>query len=124
MKAGTKVLVGLGAVVALVAVVLGGWSAGWWFNGKNINIQAHQVRTGYEAQKTYRDQIQVDMTTVANIGVQIATPANVGMKEALTAQRQAVVNEICQLATNLTSSDINPSESQFITINCPEGTLR
>lgn len=124
MKEGMKVLTGVGIVALIVAVVLGGWSAGWWFNGKNISIEAHQVRTGYEAQKTYRDQIQVDMTTVANIGVQIATPANAGMKDALTAQRQAVVNEVCQLATNLTNSDVNPSESQFITTNCPEGTLR
>ena len=117
------IMLALLGVVLAVALVLGMWLAGWWFTGQNVNKSAHINRTSYEAQKTYRDQIQRDMTVVANVDVQIVTPSNASMVDALKAQRLAVVNQICQIATNLTTSDVNPSELKFITLNCPEGTL-
>ena len=112
------------ALAVIAAVVVGGWQAGWWFTAQNVQKQAHINRTSYEAQKTYRDKIVADQTTIATITAQIADPSTTtDQKQALTAQRTAVVNEVCQVATNLTASDLPTVIVTFVTSNCPEGTL-
>ena len=113
----------IGVVIALALLGVGGWKLNWFVTKANVNQSAHIIRQSYEAQKTYRDEIQRNITDISTIGVQIADPANADMKQALVAQETAIVNQICQIATNLTTSDLSLSESQFITTNCPEGTL-
>lgn len=110
-------------VVSIAILSVLGWQLNWFVTKANVNRQAHIIRQSYEAQKTYRDEIQRNITDIATINVQVADPANASMKQALVAQELAIVNQICQIATNLTRSDLNQSESQFITTNCPGGTL-
>jgi len=111
-------------VALLAAIVLGGWQAGWWFKAQNVQRQAHINRTSYEAQKTYRDKIVSDQTVIATIDNQIVDSTTTPeQKVALRAQRQAVVNEVCQVATNLTASDLSTVIVTFVNSNCPEGTL-
>lgn len=125
MKTRINTTMAVVASVALAAVVVfGGWQLGWWFTAQNVNKSGHIVRTSYEAQKTYRDEITRQITTVTSIDVQVADPGNKAMKSALTNQRQSVVDQICQIATNLTSTDLPPSIFKFVVLNCPEGTVK
>ena len=113
----------VGAVIVVVLVLAGLFFGGWALYQYNVNRDAQVQRQSYNAQKTYRDEIQNQMADVATIDVQIADPANAPEVGALKAQRIAVVNQICQIATNLTTSDLNGSQVKFISVNCPEGTL-
>ncbi len=116
--------VGVFTLALIAAITVAGWQAGWWFKAQNVQKQAHINRTSYEAQKTYRDKIVSDQTVIATIDNQIVDSATTPeQKVALRAQRTAVVNEVCQVATNLTASDLSTVIVTFVTSNCPEGTL-
>ncbi len=120
-----KVLGGIGAgllaLVLVAAIVLGGWEAGWWFAGQNVNRQSHILRNSYANQQTLRDQITQNIGNVLSISSQIAESP--GAAAPLKAQRAAVVSIVCGDAAQVAGDPLNAEQAGFIAANCVAGSI-
>ena len=102
----TGVLVTVGVIALIVALTLGGWAAGWWFKTQNTNRQRQLDQNNYGTQLGYVQKIDNEIVEVRNIDVQLTQVSN-SEKPGLSAQRQAIVNQICTTETLLTSVPTN-----------------
>ena len=108
----------------IVAIVLGGWQAGWWFSNQNVNRQAEQTQNGYSNQTTLRQQVTANIATADSITTQIAEAGNAGQVAALKAQRAAVAATACMDASEVSSADPLPAgQQQWATVNCSNGVV-
>jgi len=115
------VLLGLGLLVALV---LGGWQAGWWFRTQNVNREAQTYQNGYANQSAMRDEISRKLADVNQYTVQISNPAYAAEKQSIVQSRAYAAMLVCGDAAQLNPGTVLPAdEQQFISINCLDGSL-
>jgi hypothetical protein len=115
----------VGGVVLVALVVVGGWQAGWWFHGQNVNRTSRLYQHSYGRQTALRDDISTKLGTVADITVQLGdTSISAGQRAALKAQRLAVVRIVCQDAEQVnTVTDLPPDQQTFVGANCTGGDV-
>lgn len=112
-----NVLITIVGVLLLVGLAIGGWQLGWWMEQESTNR-----RTGIANESLARQQARVDEVldtsrTIADIDVQLATVTE-EQAAALSAQRQAVVNQFCDAYSGLTGRLTVPQSA--ITLNAQE----
>lgn len=119
------VLLGVAALVVAVAVVLGGWAAGWWFKTQNTNRESNLYQHQYGRQTALRDDISRKLGAVTDITVQLADPAVTSQQAAaLSAQRLAVARQVCADAEQVNKvTDLPPDQQDFVTLNCSNGDV-
>lgn len=118
---------GLGAVlvglVIIAGVILGGWQAHWWFAGKTATKEGHVIRNSYSNQQTLRDQVTKGLGDVTDMDRQI-TQATGDNKAALTAQRRAIANQVCQEAEQVTGDPLPADQADWVSQNCVMGSAK
>lgn len=115
------VLLGIGVVVA---VILGGWQAGWWFTAQNTNRAAQVAQQGYANQSAMREEITRKLGDVQQYSTQIANPAYASMKQNIKESRAFAAGLVCGDAAQLNPGTQLPSDEQsFISANCLDGQL-
>lgn len=116
MRATLAVLTGL---VVIAGICIGGWQLGWWMNSYTVSRTARIYQQSYGAQSAYVAQVEAAMTDISTIKTQIADPTTPPSEtQALQAQLQAVINQACASAANITPP-LPASEAQFVSVNCP-----
>jgi hypothetical protein len=109
------VLVSILVAIAVVAILVGGYLGGWWLNKDVTNRQQHIDRQNYGTQLGYITSVQNKIADIHAIDVQIAT-ANAEGKDALTAQKQAIVTQACHTASLITQK---PDDiASFVSSHC------
>lgn len=112
------VIVTVAVITLIVGVAIGGWQLGWWMNAYSVNRTAHIYQTSYGTQSAYAEELQRLIVQIDGVDVQIADPSTPADEvSALQAQKLAMVNQGCDLASKLTIAPA-PNVRQFITINC------
>lgn len=92
-----KVLIAIGALLAVVGIAVGGWQGGWWLKNNavqhNLTIQQHAVnrqnkinRSSYEFNTTQLNQMQQDLNFIAQEDVALQSDPN----------NTAIISEIAQ----------------------------
>lgn len=104
-------------------VIFGGWEAGWWFTNQNANREGHVIRNSYSNQQTLRDQITKGLGDVTDMDRQIAG-ATGDNKTALTAQRRAIANQVCQEAEQVTGDPLPSDQTDWVSQNCVMGSAK
>lgn len=108
----------------LIALILGGWQAGWWFSNQNVNRQTQQIQNGYSNQTSLHQQVTSDIATVDSITTQITETNNKSQIAALKAQRAAVAGTACQAASEVSAADPLPTgQQQWVSANCSNGVV-
>lgn len=107
--------IGLVALLVIVAVVVGGWFAGWWLKSANTDRQAEIDRQNYGSQLAYIKKVQSSATDVATINVQIAS-VTPDQKAALEAQKTAIIAQGCSVASLIV--DKPADVATFVAVNC------
>lgn len=124
MKDNAKTAFGVAAAAVLVAgIIFGGWEAGWWFTAQNANRDSHVRRTTYGYQQTLRDQITKGIGDVLDVDRQL-TQATGDNATALTAQRRAMANQVCNEATQVTGDPLLADQASWISQNCIMGSAK
>jgi hypothetical protein len=119
-----KTVAGTIAGLALAGgVILGGWEAGWWFTNQNANRESHVIRNSYSNQQTLRDQITKGLGDVTDMDRQI-TQAKGDNAVALTAQRRAIANQVCQEAEQVTGDALPDDQASWVQDNCVMGSAK
>lgn len=114
------VIVGL---LVISAIVLGGWQAHWWFAGKTATREGHVIRNSYSNQQTLRDQITKGIGDVTDVDRQV-TQATGDNKTALTAQRRAIADQVCQEAEQVTGDPLATDQADWVSQNCVMGSAK
>lgn len=86
MKAALATVAGL---VVAAAVVLGGWQAGWWFRGQNVNRE-YQVNTHSQG------YVQAQVDHARNLAVGYDASNDPGQKAVLKGQFCAIYLDLGQ----------------------------
>ena len=128
MNGTVKTVGGTLACLALAGgVIFGGWEAGWWFTAQNANRDAHVRRSTYGYQQTLRDQITKGIGDTTDLDRQIAQAQ--GRKDtndvtALTAQRRAIANQVCNQAEQVTGDPLAADQASWVSQNCVMGSAK
>jgi hypothetical protein len=104
-------------------VIFGGWEAGWWFTNQNANREGHVIRNSYSNQQTLRDQITKGLGDVTDMDRQI-TQAKGDNATALTAQRHAIANQVCQEAVQVSGDPLPSDQADWVSQNCVMGSAK
>jgi hypothetical protein len=116
--------VGCVALVLTVALILGGWQAGWWFTAQNATRQAELTQNGYSNQVTLRQQVTSQLATVETITTQIAAAGtDQSLITALDAQRMGIAGIVCGDAAQITGTPLPVTQAQWVAANCASGTV-
>lgn len=98
--AATALIIGLIAVVGTAMLGLGLW----WFRWR-INAEGEIRRDSFNFQETAREQVVDFGQDLAAIDVQLADPdLTDGQAAALTAQRRAMADQLCDIAADITGT--------------------
>jgi hypothetical protein len=112
----------LAGLVVIAGLCIGGWQLGWWLNNSAVNHQAKIYQNGYGAQSAYIEQARNGISQIDAIQSQMSDPSTPASEQAsLSAQKQALVQQTCALAQNIT---ITPPADivSFVQANCLGGT--
>jgi len=124
MNGTVKTVAGTVAGLALAGgVILGGWEAGWWFTTQNANRDAHVRRSTYAYQQTLRDQITKGIGDVTDMDRQV-TQAKGDNATALTAQRRAIADQVCNEAEQVTGDPLAADQASWVSQNCVMGSAK
>lgn len=99
-----KVAAGILAVIVFVAIVVGGYNAGWWLKKDQTNRQVKIDNQQLGTQTAWADEVRSDIKDAALL------PEG--------PQRQVVVNEACELIPRLTETFLTPEIETFQMENC------
>jgi len=103
----------IGAVLLIAALGIGAWQLGWFVEAKNTNKRTEINDKSQGRQQALTSKVLRDIRTVRDIDTQDQT-------DAVKAQRQAFVDEICDNAALLTGNvTLSPSAQGFIDQECP-----
>lgn len=105
-------------VLAVAAIVLGGWWVGWWFKEQNIEKESHIVRKSYANQERLREDAAEKAGEVSKIEVEIA---EVGSEDPelvakLEAQAERINEMACHDIGQLT--EMSPEAEEFKSTHC------
>ena len=111
---------GLGLIAALI---LGGWRAGWWFAGQDINRATKIIQQSNSNQTALVQQLDTQIANVATATVQMDGVAKDSQQYAdLHAQRLGFARLACSNAAQVTIA-MPSSQVTWIHRNCLDGTL-
>lgn len=117
-----KVLAGIGITVltllAVGALVLGGWYAGWWFKEQNVNKESRVFRDSYANQERLREDAQQKIAEVRGLE---ATAGELPPSESAQAARLEVqASSITQIACDDISqiTEPQPDLEEFAAAHC------
>lgn len=116
---GTKVAIGIGAVVVAVGILIGGWQLGWWAKSYAASRSAAIYQQSYGAQTADIQQLRQLMTEVAGIDAQVADPSTPASEvSALQSQRAAEINQACGVGALVSPTLLPSPEQHWIAANC------
>jgi len=111
-------------IAVVVAVVLGGWQAGWWFTSQNANREATVQQQGVGNQSAMRSEIPQKIADVAKYTLQIDNPAYAAMKHDIEQSRSYAAQLVCGDAAQLNSlTEIAQADQTWVITNCTGGEL-
>lgn len=114
---------GVVGLAVIVGLIIGGWRLGWWMTARGTNYQNHIFQHSYGAQSAYKEQLRQAVVDIDAVAVQISDPSTPqSEKAALTAQRAAMVNQACDIASKVTDNALTPDEASFVATNCQGAT--
>lgn len=115
--------VGVLALVLLGALVLGGWQAGWWFAGHDINRQTNLIQNSDSNQRALVSDLTSKVASVEQITVQMDGASGLQLAD-LKAQRLGVANLACNDAAQLSSADVlGDGIPAWVSANCLAGSV-
>lgn len=108
---------GVIAIVVVLCLCVGLYAGYWWLRRDVLNRGADIRRNGFEQQTTFRDEAIRKMADIAAVDTQLADPAlPADQRNALNAQRKAMVADACRIITHVVGDA--PSISTFNAANC------
>lgn len=115
--------VGIFCLVLLAALIVGGWQAGWWFAGQNVNRETHIIQNSDSNQRALVADITEKIGDVETATVQMDAASGQQYAD-LHAQRLGFARQACGDAAQLSSADVlGDNVPQWIATNCTAGTL-
>lgn len=120
------VAVTISALVVAAVVIVGGWQAGWWFTTHNTDREARNYQNQYGKQNMLVENTTSDIATVLSITTQIKQAGDdKATVAALTAQRKAVMNKVCDEAKNITGTvPLGQDAQTLVAANCFAGSIK
>lgn len=112
-----SVLEVIGLLTFVAVLCIGGWFLYWNLFRSATHRTAQIIRHNYEAQQTYRDEVERQIANVRTVDTQIAIEKDQAIRQALQAQRAAMVTQLCAIARRVDGGFQGPTAS-FITIEC------
>jgi len=111
-------------VALLVALVLGGWQAGWWFKTQNTNRDATLRQQGVGNQSAMVSEIPRKIADVQRYTLQIENPAYKDMKSSIEQSRSYAAQLVCGDAAQLNSlTELAHADQTWVVTNCVGGEL-
>ncbi len=105
-NAATVVLAVILAIVLIIGISIGGYMLGWWIKEDTVNRTAQINQDSYGRQVALVDQINDDIREASDPDIP-------------KAQRQAIVNQICESAGFLTGKvQVSAPAANFIATEC------
>lgn len=96
----------IGVVVLAVLIGVGGWQAGWWLEGKNVDKRVQIQNRNKGVQTAWMDEARN-----AVVDYQLVDPSN-------TAARGALRTKACDLIYRLSDSYLQPDLESFQEKQC------
>lgn len=114
---------GIFCLALVAALIVGGWQAGWWFAGQNVNRETHLIQGSDSNQRALVADITEKIGDVATATVQMDAASGQQYAD-LHAQRLGFARQACGDAAQLSSADVlGDNVPQWIAANCTAGTL-
>ena len=111
-------------VALLVALVLGGWQAGWWFKTQNTNRDATLRQQGVGNQSAMVSEIPRKIADVGRYTLQIENPAYKDMASSIKQSRSYAAQLVCGDAAQLNSlTELAHADQTWVLTNCVGGEL-
>lgn len=122
---GTWIGVGLFLALVTAGIVLGGWSAGWWFSNQNATRQFQQTQNGTSNQDSLRAQVTSDFQLLAQEDRQaIADKGNASLVGQDKVESAATALKLCQAGTQLSTAVPLPADqAAWFGVNCQDGAI-
>lgn len=103
----------IGAIVVITILAVAAWQLDWFVEGKNVDRRTQVSNNSLNRQQALTSKVGRDIDTVRDIDTQEQT-------EAVIAQRESIVDTICENAGLLTGSvTLSASAERFIQQECP-----
>ena len=100
-----RILGSVGGIIVVALIIVGLFFGGWWVYQYSISRSAEIRRNQFEIQKTDRDEMLRQAVQIEGIDVQLANPTlSDDQKAALKGQRQAMVTQLCNVASSITGT--------------------
>lgn len=121
--------IGVGLFLAAVAagIVLGGWSAGWWFSNQNATRSYQQTQNGTSNQDTLRSQVTKNFQLLVSEGVQAAqakASGDTGLYGQVRVEEAATAQALCDEGTQVnTAVPLPADQTAWFKANCTMGTI-
>lgn len=108
-----KIVLGLLAVAVICAVAYAGV---WWLREDSVNRQTEINRDQFNYQQTLRDELVDQYDDILAVDTQITVVAE-DTAAALTAQRAAMVDQLCSIASQITG-ELSFTHNEIIRKEC------
>jgi len=113
----------LTALAIIAALIIGGWRAGWWFAGQDVNRETRLIQNSNSYQTALVSQLDSEMATVLDITTQMDGVSRASQQYAdLRAERLGVAREACAAGAKIIIR-LSPGEHSWLRANCALGTL-
>jgi hypothetical protein len=126
--AGTGIGLCVLGVVAIGALVIGGWQANWWFASHNATRSYQVQQEGVNNQDTTRANITQWFGNLTQENVQLteaqtAKPLNPTLVGQIKIELAAQADDICAAAENISGVPLPADQAKFVTVNCQDGVV-